>query len=84
MSPWFRYHPTVTPDNPLNSPNTLSSHSTTAIMTTTFKILLMGSCIGMYVFTSHSSTPITISTITSSINGIVVSSTHSVLFTERL
>ena len=41
----------------LNSPKTLSSHKTTAMTTTPFKMDLIVACIGIKRLTSHSKTP---------------------------
>jgi hypothetical protein len=47
-----------------------SSHKTVTITTTAFKIDLIDPAIGMKLFTSHSSTPTTISTINTCSNGM--------------
>src|SRR3974390_1490330 len=57
-------------ENELNSPKTFSSHSTTAITTTAFRIDLIVPCIGMKRLISHSTTPTTIRTMTICINGM--------------
>jgi len=51
-------------ENEWNSPNMFSSHKTTQITTTAFKIDLIVPCIGMKRLTSHSKTPTTTKTIT--------------------
>src|SRR5271156_3729136 len=61
----FSYAPTWIWDKELNNPKTFSSHNTTAITTTAFKMDLIVPCIGMKRLTSQSRTPTTIRTITS-------------------
>jgi hypothetical protein len=59
------YVPIWIRDKELKSPKTFSSHKTTAITTTAFKMDLIVPCMGMKRLTSQSRTPTTISTITS-------------------
>jgi hypothetical protein len=64
------YDPTRMCGSHASTPNTFSSHSTTQITTTAFKIDLIVPCIGMNRLISHSKIPTTISTITIFINGM--------------
>src|SRR5665213_2979551 len=56
------------------NPKTFSSHTTTQITTTALRIDLIEPAIGMNEFTSHSSTPTTISTNNTCTSGIFISS----------
>jgi hypothetical protein len=56
------------------NPLTFSSHSTTPITTTAFRILLIVPAIGIKLFTSHSRTPTTIRVIKICMRGIVFAS----------
>jgi hypothetical protein len=53
------YVPTCIREREWNSPKMFSSHKTTAITTTAFKMDLIVPCIGMKLLTSQSRTPIT-------------------------
>jgi hypothetical protein len=56
------YVPTWIREREWNNPKTFSSHRTTAMTTTPFKIDLMDPCMGMKRFTSHKRTPTTMRT----------------------
>jgi hypothetical protein len=57
-------------ESELNSPKIFSSHSTTAITTTAFRIDLMELAMGMKRSTSHRRTPTTMRTRTTCSNGM--------------
>lgn len=54
------------------TPNTLRSHITAIITTTTLRILLMFCCIGIYEFTNQRITPATIRTIRIVKSGMII------------